>query len=84
MKFLVEIDVMPHPELLDPQGKAVKQIVTNFGIENVESLRVGKHFSLTINAATIEEAEETSKKIATQFLINPIMERFVLASISAQ
>ncbi|MBI5914365.1 MAG: phosphoribosylformylglycinamidine synthase subunit PurS, partial [Bacteroidetes bacterium] len=29
MKFVAEIDVMPHKELLDPQGKAVLHSMDN-------------------------------------------------------
>ncbi|HMR42658.1 MAG TPA: phosphoribosylformylglycinamidine synthase subunit PurS, partial [Saprospiraceae bacterium] len=39
MKFFAEIDIMPHKELLDPQGKTVVKSMKNLHISGVEDVR---------------------------------------------
>ena len=56
MKFVAEIDIMPHKELLDPQGKAVSHNLKSLDIHSVADVRIGKHITLTLEAETEEEA----------------------------
>ena len=58
MKFIAEIDIMPHKEILDPQGRAVIKSMTNLDITGIEDVRIGKHIKLTLEADTEEEAKE--------------------------
>ena len=41
MKYLAKIDVMPHKELLDPQGKAVAKNIHQLDIQGVEDIELG-------------------------------------------
>lgn len=50
MKFKAEIDVMPLDALLDPQGKAVSNSMSNIGLPEIEGVRIGKHIRLFIEA----------------------------------
>ena len=52
MKFTAEINVMPLKALLDPQGKAVSHGLKNMGLSEIENVRIGKHITLEIEAAT--------------------------------
>ncbi|CAI8336080.1 MAG: Phosphoribosylformylglycinamidine synthase subunit PurS [Cryomorphaceae bacterium] len=52
MKFRAEIDVMPLKTLLDPQGKAVSASMGNVGLAEIENVRIGKHITLEIEAAS--------------------------------
>lgn len=74
MKFVAEIDVMPHKALLDPQGKAVSSSMKNLHLSEIENVRIGKHISLEITAEdenmAIAKVDEACKKL----LANPIME----------
>jgi phosphoribosylformylglycinamidine synthase len=82
MKFTAEIDVMPLDALLDPQGKAVTQALSNLGMQTVSNVRIGKHMTLTIEASNESEAHEITDQACKQLLCNPIMEqyRFVIKS----
>ena len=40
--FRAEIDIMPHKELLDPQGKAVAASLQKLHFEDVEDVRIGR------------------------------------------
>jgi len=76
MKFIANIDVMPQKEILDPQGKAVKLGLKNLGISQVEDIRVGKHISMELEAASEAEAKEKVELACSKLLANMIMEDF--------
>lgn len=76
MKFLVEIKVMPHKELLDPQGKAVNNGLHKMGLNAIQNTRIGKNIELTIEAATKEEADAQAKEACDKLLVNKIMEQY--------
>ncbi len=76
MKFEVEINVMPLKDLLDPQGKAVLGGLANLGITEVKDVRVGKHITLSVEAASAEEAKAIAENASKQLLANQVMEYF--------
>ena len=79
MKFVAEIDVMPHKELLDPQGKTVANNMKHLSITGIEDVRIGKHIRLVLEAETEAEATETVKLACEKLLINPIMENYTFS-----
>ncbi len=76
MKFEVEINVMPLKDLLDPQGKAVLGGLANLGITEVKDVRVGKHITLSVEAASADEAKTIAENASKQLLANQVMEHF--------
>ncbi len=76
MKFLAEINVMPQKEILDPQGKAVRIGLQNLGISEVADVRIGKHITLSLEAASEAEANEIVTNACKKLLANLIMEEF--------
>ncbi|HON19315.1 MAG TPA: phosphoribosylformylglycinamidine synthase subunit PurS [Salinivirgaceae bacterium] len=76
MKFFAEIDIMPLKALLDPQGKAVTNVLHNMGYKKIENLRVGKHMTLEIEAKDMENAKKIIEEICQKVLTNPIMESY--------
>ena len=76
MKYIAHINVMPHKELLDPQGKAVSNSLHNLGLSHVQDVRIGKHISLHIEAAGKEDAEKMTREACKKLLANPVMETF--------
>jgi phosphoribosylformylglycinamidine synthase PurS subunit len=79
MTFHVQIKVMPLKDLLDPQGKAVMNGLHQLGIKGIHDVRVGKHITLTVEAATESDALALAKQAAQQLLANPVMEFFEVA-----
>ena len=77
MKFIAEIDVMPHKELLDPQGKTVANNMKNLHLSGIEDVRIGKHIRLALTATSEAAARETVETACQKLLINPIMENYV-------
>jgi phosphoribosylformylglycinamidine synthase len=65
---------MPLKELLDPQGKAVMGGLKNLGISQVADVRIGKHITLQIEAASKEEARQLAENACQKLLANQVME----------
>ncbi len=76
MKYKAEIDVMPQEALLDPQGKTVGKNMENAGIQGVNDVRIGKHITLNLDAASEQEAEEKVEEACKKLLANLIMETY--------
>ncbi len=76
MKFLADIDIMPLKALLDPQGKAVTGSMKNLGLPEIENVRIGKHITLEIEAASEEAAKAKVNEACQKLLCNQIMESY--------
>ncbi len=76
MKFIAEIDVMPLKALLDPQGRAVTGVLKNMGLAELENVRIGKHITVEVDAASEENAKQKVEEACKKLLANPIMESF--------
>ncbi len=74
MKYFADINVMPMKALLDPQGKAVTSSLKNLGLTEIENVRIGKHITLEIEAATKEAASLKVDEACKKLLCNQIME----------
>ena len=79
MKFLVEIEVMPRKELLDPQGKAVTNGLHNIGFTSIENVRVGKCITYETTANSEQEAIQQAEDAAKKVLANLVMESFSIS-----
>ena len=76
MKFRAEIDIMPLPALLDPQGKAVGNTMPQMSLGEIVSVRIGKHVTMEIEAADKATAEAKVTEACEKLLVNQIMEHF--------
>ena len=76
MKFRAEIDIMPLPALLDPQGKAVSNTMPQMGLGEIVGVRIGKHVTMEIEAADKATAEAKVVEACEKLLVNQIMEHF--------
>ncbi len=76
MKYTAHVNIMPLKELLDPQGKAVSNSLHNLGITQVQDVRVGKHVTLSIEAANTAAAEQATTEACKKLLANQVMEAF--------
>lgn len=76
MKFRAEIDVMPLKQLLDPQGKAVTASMKNLNLPEIENVRIGRHITLEVDAASKDAANSKVTEACKKLLANEIMESF--------
>ncbi len=82
MTYTAQVKVMPHKELLDPQGKAVLGGLGSLGLGDIKDVRIGKNISLQVEAATPEAAKQIAEEAAKKLLANPVMEMFEISLIS--
>jgi phosphoribosylformylglycinamidine synthase PurS subunit len=71
----VVVDVMPKPEILDPQGQAVAGALVRLGVAGVGDVRQGKHFELEVDDSV---DDETLERVAATLLANPVIEDWVV------
>jgi phosphoribosylformylglycinamidine synthase subunit PurS len=76
MQYIAEIDIMPHKELLDPQGKAVVNNLKNLELNGINDVRMGKHVTIMLTAATATEAKALVEDACKKLLANTIMESY--------
>lgn len=73
----IVVEVMPKPEILDPQGKAVRGALPRQGIDIFTDVRQGKRFELSVEGPVDEVALAAARKAAETVLSNPIIEDVV-------
>lgn len=71
------VEVMPKPEILDPQGKAVTGALPHSQITSFTDVRQGKRFELTTDGPVTEDDLDAARKAAELVLSNPIIEDVV-------
>ena len=71
----VVVDVMPKPEILDPQGKAVTGALARLGFDGI-SVRQGKRFELEVDGELTEERLAEVRRAAEILLANTVIETF--------
>ena len=76
MKFKAEIDIMPHANLLDPQGKAVSLSMGNLGLSEITNVRIGKHITLVVDADNEGSAKAKVEEACEKLLCNQIVESY--------
>lgn len=73
----IVVEVMVKPEILDPQGKAIKGSLSRLGIDNFVDVRQGKRFTLDTAGDVTEADLEAARQAAQTLLSNPIIEDVV-------
>lgn len=71
------VDVMPKPELLDPQGKAVAGALARTSHGRFSDVRVGKRFELSYDGKADDDALEEAREVAEKILANGVIEDVV-------
>lgn len=73
----VVVDVMPKPEILDPQGKAVAGALPRLGFSGIAEVRQGKRFELEVAEVNDDVLAEIHRAAQT-LLSNPVIENFTV------
>ena len=74
---LIIVEVMPKPEILDPQGKAVRGAFLPHGVDVFTDVRQGKRFQLSVEGPVTAAQLESARELAATSLSNPIIEDVV-------
>jgi phosphoribosylformylglycinamidine synthase subunit PurS len=70
----VIVDVMPKPEILDPQGQAVAGALARMGLGQFGQVRQGKRFELTVEGEVTDAVIAAAREAAATLLSNPVIE----------
>lgn len=72
----VVVSVMPKPEILDPQGKAVHGALPRLGFDGISDVRQGKRFELEVDGELTDDRLNQIHDLAERLLSNPVIEDF--------
>jgi phosphoribosylformylglycinamidine synthase PurS subunit len=70
--------VRPKPEVLDPQGDAVRRALGKLGFEGVTAVRVGKVIEIEMDEeqAKAPDMAVRLRQMADELLANPVIEDY--------
>lgn len=80
----IVVHVMPKPEILDPQGKAIGSALQRLGITGIDQVRQGKRFELTVEGEVTDEVLAAAQHAAETLLSNPVIEDVVSVKVQGQ
>jgi phosphoribosylformylglycinamidine synthase PurS subunit len=78
----VVVDVMPKPEILDPQGKAVQGALPRLGFTGVSEVRQGKRFEIELEGEATAARLAEVRQMAETLLSNPVIEDYSVRVVS--
>ena len=74
----ISVTVTLKKDVLDPQGKVVKQTLKNMGHESIENVRQGKYFEIELNEIDKKKAEKIIEEICKKLLTNTVIENYTI------
>ena len=80
LKFSVTVTLKK--DVLDPQGKVVQNTLVNMGMNNLRSIRQGKHFEIDVQENDQVLAEKKIDEMCKKLLVNLIIEDYKINKIS--
>ncbi len=63
-------------EVLDPQGKVIKNALNGMGFNNINQIRQGKYFEIDIDEKDKKKAEEQVENMCKKLLANLVIEDY--------
>ena len=79
--YKVGVRIMPRPEVLDTQGRAVEMTLKSKGF-SLKDCKVGRYVTLNLDAKSQTEAEAQAKKISEDLLCNTLIETYQVEGLS--
>jgi len=81
VKALVHVTLKP--DVLDPQGKAIRNASAQLGYETIQGVRQGKLFEIDVDAASESEVRRLVEELCAKLLANPVIEDYEILRIEA-
>ena len=79
MRFSVTITLKK--DVLDPQGKVVKDTLINMGMDKLINVRQGKHFEVEVDSNDQNVAKTKVDEMCKKLLVNLIIEDYKINKI---
>ena len=72
----VSVIVTLKKDVLDPQGKVIKQALNGMGFDNIDGVRQGKYFEIEIDENDKKKAEDKTEEMCKKLLANLVIEDY--------
>jgi phosphoribosylformylglycinamidine synthase PurS subunit len=70
------VTVYPRREILDPQGKAIRDALSRVGFPGVEDVRAGKSFEIRLGTDDPAAADRELRAMCEKLLANTVVEDY--------
>ncbi|HEY4561506.1 MAG TPA: phosphoribosylformylglycinamidine synthase subunit PurS [Thermoanaerobaculia bacterium] len=70
------VTVYPRREILDPQGKAIRDALSRVGFAGVDDVRAGKSFEISLAGEDPEAARRQLRDMCEKLLANTVVEDY--------
>ena len=78
------VSVFPRREVLDPQGKAIRNALARIGFHEVAEVRAGKSFELDLGVEDPQRAAELLKQMCEKLLANTVVEDYRIELVAGE
>ena len=72
----ISIIVTLKNEVLDPQGKVIKETLENMNFKGIKEIRQGKYFEVQIDEKNFENAKVKAEELCKKLLANLVIEEY--------
>lgn len=76
------VTVYPRREILDPQGKAIRDALSRVGFPGVEDVRAGKSFEIKLSTDDPGQADRELRDMCEKLLANTVVEDYSVEILS--
>ncbi|HEY5657434.1 MAG TPA: phosphoribosylformylglycinamidine synthase subunit PurS [Myxococcota bacterium] len=81
MKALIHVTLKK--DVLDPQGKAIRNACASLGYDAVEEVRQGKLFEVTLQSDDEVGARKLLQELCDKLIANPVIEDYEIVRIGS-
>ena len=72
----ISVIVTLKKDVLDPQGKTIKQALEGMSFKNINDVRQGKYFEIEIDEKNLKKGEEKVEEMCKKLLANLVIEDY--------
>ncbi|MBP7756469.1 MAG: phosphoribosylformylglycinamidine synthase subunit PurS [Acidobacteria bacterium] len=70
------VTIYPRREILDAEGKAIREALAGLGFSEVREVRAGRRFELDLGDLTAARAGKRVREMCERLLANPMVEEY--------
>lgn len=79
MKVIINISLKNG--VLDPEGQAIENVLSNLNFTDVSNVRIGKQIILNVNKPTKEEVLKIADNMCRDLLANTVIENYHIEAL---
>jgi len=82
--LIARVTVYPRREILDPQGKAIRDALARVGFAGVEDVRAGKSFEIRLGLDDRDLALRQLREMCQKLLANLVVEDYAVEILQSE